>query len=95
MGIAKPVLKDMNEENVAKVVLYSFLESNSPTLNAPIFVRTLFQHLFSSYMYVVKAAKMTFVRKICTFNVDEIDTWSQINQHLKIFVCQRNRKHKL
>jgi len=30
---------------------------------------------FSSYMYVVKAAKTTFVRKICTFNVDEIDTW--------------------
>jgi len=26
---------------------------------------------------VEKAAKMTFVRKICTFNVDEIDTWKQ------------------
>ncbi len=33
-----------------------------------------FWQLFSSYMYVVKAAKMTFVRKICTFNVDEINT---------------------
>ncbi len=28
---------------------------------------------FSSYMYVVKAAKKTFVQKNCTFNVDEID----------------------
>ncbi len=37
------------------------------------FIRTLFQQLFSSYMYVVKAAKKTFVQKICTFNVDEID----------------------
>ncbi len=26
---------------------------------------------------VEKAAKMMFVRKICTFNVDEIDTWKQ------------------
>jgi len=37
-------------------------------------VQTLLRQLFSSYMYVVKAAKTTFVRKICTFNVDEIDT---------------------
>ena len=39
------------------------------------FVRTSYQQLFSSYMYVVlvKAAKTTFVQKNCTFNVDEID----------------------
>jgi hypothetical protein len=32
---------------------------------------------FSTYvcMYVKKAAKTTFVRNICTFNVDEIDTF--------------------
>ncbi len=30
---------------------------------------------FSIYMYIVKAAETTFVRKICTFNIDEIDTW--------------------
>jgi len=30
------------------------------------FVRTLFRQLFSSYMYVEKAAKTTFVQKICT-----------------------------
>ncbi len=30
-------------------------------------------HPCSSYMYVVKAAETTFVQKICTFNVDEID----------------------
>jgi len=33
-----------------------------------------FSSFFSSYMYVVKAAETMFVRKICTFNVDEIDT---------------------
>jgi len=32
-----------------------------------------FGSFFSSYVYVEKAAKTTFVRKICTFNVDEID----------------------
>ncbi len=32
-----------------------------------------FWQLFSSYMYIVKAAKTTFLQKICTFNVDEID----------------------
>ncbi len=32
-----------------------------------------FWQLFSSYMYILKAAKTMFVRKICTFNVDEID----------------------
>jgi len=37
------------------------------------FVRTSFWQFFSSYMYVVKAAKTMFVRKICMFNVDEID----------------------
>jgi len=34
----------------------------------------LFQQLFSSYMYVEKAAKMMFVRKIRANDVDEIDT---------------------
>ncbi len=38
------------------------------------FVRALFRQLFSSYMCVEKAAKTMFVRKICTWNVDEIDT---------------------
>jgi len=37
------------------------------------FIRKLFWQLFSSYVYVVKAAETTFVQKICTFNVDEID----------------------
>jgi len=41
------------------------------------FLSTLFWQLFSSYMYVIKAAKMTFVQKICTFNVDEIDTYKE------------------
>jgi len=29
---------------------------------------------FTMYMQLEKAAKMRFVQKICTFNVDEIDT---------------------
>jgi len=33
----------------------------------------LFRQLFSSYVYVEKADKMTFVRKICMYNIDEID----------------------
>ncbi len=35
------------------------------------------------YIHVTrkKAAEMTFVRKICAFNVDEIDTLSQFHQH--------------
>jgi len=38
------------------------------------FVQTLFWQLFSSYMYVVKAAaEMTFIQKIPMLNVDEID----------------------
>jgi len=38
------------------------------------FEQMSFRQLFSSYMYVVKAAETTYVRKICTFNIDEIDT---------------------
>jgi hypothetical protein len=33
----------------------------------------LFWQLFSSYMYVEKAAETTFIQKICMKNVDEID----------------------
>jgi hypothetical protein len=33
-----------------------------------------FGSIFSSYMYVVKTVETTSVQKICTFNVDEIDT---------------------
>ncbi len=36
-----------------------------------------FWQLFSSYMYVVKAAETTFVQKIHTFNVDKIDYRAQ------------------
>jgi len=45
------------------------------------FVRTLFLQLFPRTRNVhvtrKKADKMTFVRKICDENVDEIDTWYQ------------------
>jgi hypothetical protein len=29
-------------------------------------------------MYVEKAAEMTFMQKLCTQNVDEIDTWGTL-----------------
>jgi len=38
------------------------------------FVRTLFWQLFLSYMYIVKAAEMTFIQKNYAYNIDEIDT---------------------
>jgi len=53
------------------------LPSISSTLNAGIFCTNNVLAVFSSYMYIAKAAKTTFVRKICMFNVDEIDTWCE------------------
>jgi hypothetical protein len=48
--------------------------SISSTLNAR-FIRTnVILAAFSSYMYVEKAAKTTFIQKRRAFNVDEIDT---------------------
>jgi hypothetical protein len=47
--------------------------SISSTLNVRFFVRMSFWQLLSSYMQVENAPKKTFVRKICAFNVDEID----------------------
>jgi len=43
-------------------------------LYAQIFRMNIVLLAFFSYMYVVKAAETTFVREICTLNVDEIDT---------------------
>jgi len=50
-----------------------------------VFVHTLFRQLFSSYMYVVKAAKMTLVQKTHAYNVDEIDCRRQLsrNRHIR------------
>jgi len=47
--------------------------SISSTLNAQIFCTNVVLAAFSSYMYVVKAAETTFVWKIRTFDIDEID----------------------
>ncbi len=74
-------------------VLFQHKVSISSTLN----VRTSFQQPFSSYMYVVKAAETTFVRKIRMFNVDEIDTrWLSINRDVSVVrivikLLERNR----
>jgi len=43
-----------------------------------IFCTNIVSAAFSSYTYVEKAAETTFVQKICTFNVDEIDYMSQL-----------------
>jgi len=39
------------------------------------FLRTSFWQLFSSYMYIEKVAKTTFVQRRRAKNVDEIDPW--------------------
>ncbi len=44
----------------------------------------LYESLFKAKTYLEKATKMTFVRKICTFNVDEIDTRKDIKTRKKI-----------
>ncbi len=48
------------------------------------FVPMLFWQLFSSYMYIEKAAEMTFIRKIRMLNVDEIDTLSALKKTLEM-----------
>jgi len=63
------------------------------------FARTLFRQLFSSYMYVEKAAETTFIRKICKLNVDEIDTWkrtlffAQTEKQTFVFNLPKIEKH--
>ncbi len=42
----------------------------------------LFWQLFSSYVFVEKAAEATFIRKICTYNIDEIDGITTFNELL-------------
>ncbi len=48
--------------------LVKLVEKQPPYLHvtSKFFEQTLFRHLFSSYMYVEKAAKTMFVPKICT-----------------------------
>ncbi len=59
------------------------------------FVQMLFQQLFSSYMYVVKAAKTTFVRKICVYNVDEIDTCTYVTFLYSIILSVQTNNSKI
>jgi len=58
------------------------------------FVWTSYQQLFSSYMYVEKAAKTMFVQRICTFNVDEIDTWERESEFERKLKKERERVGK-
>ncbi len=57
-----------------------------------------FGSFFSSYVYVEKAAKTTFVQKRCAFNIDEIDTWcgmnSNDNKNLDVFFKNQNKETK-
>ncbi len=57
-------------------------------------VQTLFWQLFSSYMYIEKSAKMTYVRKICTLNVDEIDSRIALN-HTFLTVYSANHNNSI
>ncbi len=45
-----------------------------------------FGSFFSSYMYMEKAAKMTFVQKIIMYNVDEIDYWNQSSKESVVLI---------
>jgi len=44
----------------------------------------LFWQLFSSYLYIVKAAETMFIWKISTFNIDEVDARSPFFNHVNI-----------
>jgi len=58
------------------------------------FVRALFWQFFSSYMYVVKAAKTTFEWKTRAYNIDEIDCWCQFHQRSTSSFCDRRSQKK-
>jgi len=82
-----------------KLLCYSrLLPSISSMFNSHLFVQTSFRQLFSSYVYVEKAAKTTFVQKRCAFNIDEIDTWcgmnSNDNKNLDVFFKNQNKETK-
>ncbi len=47
----------------------------SSTLNARIFRTNI---ILAAFFQLHEHRKTTFVRKICTFNVDEIDGWSSL-----------------
>jgi len=58
-----------------KKVVFKFFFMFPLALGSETTVRKSFWQLFSSYMYVEKAAETMFVQKNCMFNVDEIDYW--------------------
>ena len=72
------------------------LPSISSTLNSRIFRTNIVLAVFSSYMYVVKAPETTFVPKICTFNVDEINTGVNFTNifSLSFYACRSRKREK-
>jgi len=56
----KNVSRALSDQKVWAVVNFIYI------LRTNFFIQTLFRQLFSSYMYLEKAAEMTFVQKICT-----------------------------
>jgi hypothetical protein len=58
-------------------------------LYVQIFCTNVVSAAISSYMYVVKAAETTFVRKIHIFNIDEIDT-SEKSSEILTFLTNIN-----
>jgi len=51
-----------------------------------VFLTNIILAAFFGYMYVEKAAKMTFLQKTRTYNIDEIDPWCQFHKlYVRIF----------
>ncbi len=46
---------------------------------------------FPNYMYVEKAAEMTFLWKMRAYNVDEIDTWKSTTIHVTSNVDEKRQ----
>jgi len=65
-----------------------YLGSISSTLYVHVFVR-----IFQQRQNVTR--KTTFVRKICMYNVDEIDTWGQFHPNFtQSFYVRKSQKRK-
>jgi len=62
LWIRRPLLHTLTETENGRIVCVNFIN----ILRANFFVWTLFWQLFSSYMCIEKAARMTFVWKMCT-----------------------------
>jgi hypothetical protein len=68
-----PIEMSIPSQRLIRFQRVNNLPSISSTLNMHVFRTNVILAAFSTYVRK-KAAKTTFVRKMCAFNVDEIDT---------------------